>query len=95
MNNQDLRTLAKRMENHNKILVTVDPDPSNRACEVLVLCEGVIRLLNENKRLSELLADEILDGSVSVPAEVRILDLPPTPPDVPDGFQEVIPNDED
>lgn len=83
MNNKDLRTLADRVQRKYS-------DP-----EAVLLAGGVKRLLDENKKLSELLADEILDGAATVPAEVRILDLPPTPSDVPDGFQEVIPNDED
>ncbi len=37
----------------------------------------------ENKRLADLLADEILNNSVPVQGEIRIA------PDVPDGFQEV------
>lgn len=77
MNNTDLRTLADRVVKYSNV--------SNRKAESVVLAEGVKRLLDENVRLSGLLADEILDGSVEMPrADVTIRAT-----DLPDGFQEV------
>ena len=79
MNNTDLRTLAERilkLKGKTRFLYYEE-----------ILAAGVVRLLDENKRLSDMLADEIL-GAPSVPAELRT-DPPLTPSDVPDGFQEV------
>ena len=78
MNNTDLRTLAERVLQKPDDQVTVTEE---------ILAIGTVRLLDENKRLSDMLADEIL-GAPSVPAELRT-DLPPIAPDIPDGYQEV------
>ena len=75
MNNTDLRTLADRVINGG----------STDSNEAVLLAEGVKRLLDENVRLSGLLADEILDGSVEVP----LADVTIRAADLPDGFQEV------
>lgn len=80
MNNTDLRTLAERILKVGVVL------PANTNIEI-TLAEGVIHLLDENKRLSDMLAEEIL-GAPSVPAELR-LDTPLAAPDIPDGYQEV------
>ena len=82
MNNTDLRTLAERV---NRIIVAGSTDITAHVMESL--STGVIRLLDENKRLSDMLADEIL-GAPSVPAELR-QEAPITPSDIPDGYQEV------
>lgn len=93
MNNSNLRTLAERTAKN----ITEHPgdftgSPAARETTE-ALAVGALRLLDENKRLSEMLADEIL-GAPSVPAELRT-DLPPIAPDVPDGYQEVDLNEED
>jgi hypothetical protein len=57
--------------------------------EELALSDGVLRLLDEVERLSDLLAEEILEGSMELAAELRSLDVDAPAPDVPEGFQEV------
>jgi hypothetical protein len=81
MNNADLRTLADRVASGSQVT----------GVEAVILAAGVLRLIDEIKRLSGMLADEILDGAVLVPAEFRIT---PVPADLPDGFQEVDLEDE-
>lgn len=76
MNNKDLRTLAERTTRPRADVTNIE----------YTLADGVLRLLDEVERLSDLLAEEILEGSTELAAEVRELD-------VPEGFQEVDVND--
>lgn len=77
MNNENLRTLAELLEH-----------PAEGVGDTALLARGVLRLLDENLRLSEQLADEMLDN-VRLSEDVGKHDAYMMPM-IPDGFQEVI-----
>ena len=86
LNNKDLRTVANRILARDAARAACKHDISTFPTERDVFfATGIVRLLDENKRLSDLLVDEILDGSVEVPST----DMTVRAADLPDGFQEV------